>query len=65
MFNTQLNYNALGPCSLVKKLMRIESMHVKLLIKIEGMILTESMEREIKVEGVVVRVQPVWKWMLE
>jgi len=40
-------------------------MHVKLLIKIEGMILTESMEPEIKVEGVVVRVQPVWKWMLE
>ena len=33
----------------------------------EGLILTESMEREVEVEveGVRVRVKPVWKWMLE
>jgi len=31
----------------------------------EGLILTESMDREIEVEGVRVRVKPVWKWMLE
>lgn len=31
----------------------------------EGLILTESMEREFEVEGVRVRVKPVWKWMLE
>lgn len=31
----------------------------------EGLILTESIDREIEVEGVRVRVKPVWKWMLE
>ena len=31
----------------------------------EGLILTETMDREIEVEGVRVRVKPVWKWMLE
>jgi predicted AAA+ superfamily ATPase len=31
----------------------------------EGLILTESMEREVEVEGVRVSVKPVWKWMLE
>ena len=31
----------------------------------EGLILTESTDREIEVEGVKVRVKPVWKWMLE
>ena len=31
----------------------------------EGLILTESMERDIEVEGVRVSVRPVWKWMLE
>jgi hypothetical protein len=31
----------------------------------EGLILTESMNREIDVEGYKVRVLPVWKWMLE
>lgn len=31
----------------------------------EGLILTESMEKEIKVQGVRISVKPVWKWMLE
>ena len=31
----------------------------------EGLILTESMEHDFDVEGVRVRVKPVWKWMLE
>jgi len=31
----------------------------------EGLILTESMERDVEVEGVRVSVKPVWKWMLE
>ena len=31
----------------------------------EGLILTESMERDVEVEGVRVSVRPVWKWMLE
>ena len=31
----------------------------------EGLILTESMEREFEVEGVRIRIKPVWKWMLE
>ncbi len=31
----------------------------------EGLILTESMERELEVEGVRIRIKPVWKWMLE
>ena len=31
----------------------------------EGLILTESMESEFEVEGVRIRIKPVWKWMLE
>lgn len=31
----------------------------------EGLILTESMEREFEFEGVSIRIKPVWKWMLE
>ncbi len=31
----------------------------------EGLILTESMEHDFDVEGLRVRVKPVWKWMLE
>jgi predicted AAA+ superfamily ATPase len=31
----------------------------------EGLILTESMERDFEVEGVRIRIKPVWKWMLE
>ncbi|MCF8227147.1 MAG: ATP-binding protein [Bacteroidales bacterium] len=31
----------------------------------EGLILTESMEREFEVEGVRIGIKPVWKWMLE
>lgn len=31
----------------------------------EGLILTESMERELEVDGVKIRIKPVWKWMLE
>ncbi|MEN8227559.1 MAG: ATP-binding protein [Bacteroidota bacterium] len=31
----------------------------------EGLILTESIEREFEVEGLRIRIKPVWKWMLE
>jgi len=31
----------------------------------EGLILTEDMEKEEKIEGVNISIKPIWKWLLE